>query len=134
MCLFPHCCIQHILYCVVFLFCFSSSCVPYIASFSGLSICDCPFGILGYNNAETNTYSLNMKWALIQTTEGNDDPNIIVFQKSEWSYKTSFSWLFDPKNTTQKPKAKSAKKQYVVLEEIFFFDSQAVDRNKIRIN
>jgi hypothetical protein len=71
-----------------------------------------------------------MKWALIQTTEGNDDPNIIVFQKSEWSYKTSFSWLFDPKNTTQKPKAKSAKKQYVVLEEIFFFDSQAVDRNK----
>jgi hypothetical protein len=33
-------------YCVVFLFCFSSSCVPYAASFSGLSICNCPFGIL----------------------------------------------------------------------------------------
>ena len=33
-------------YCVVFLFCFSSSCVPYVASFSGLSIFDCPFGIL----------------------------------------------------------------------------------------
>ena len=30
-------------YCVVFFF---SSCVPYIASFSGLSIFDCPFGIL----------------------------------------------------------------------------------------
>jgi hypothetical protein len=30
----------------VFLFCFSSSCVPYAASFSGLSICNCPFGIL----------------------------------------------------------------------------------------
>jgi len=28
-------------YCVVF-----SSCVPYVARFSGLSICDCPFGIL----------------------------------------------------------------------------------------
>jgi hypothetical protein len=28
------------------LFCFSSSCVPYVASFSGLSIFDCPFGIL----------------------------------------------------------------------------------------
>ena len=27
-------------------FCFSSSCVPYVASFSGMSICDCPFGIL----------------------------------------------------------------------------------------
>ena len=33
-------------YCVVFLFCFFSSCVPYVASFSGLSIFDCPFGIL----------------------------------------------------------------------------------------
>ena len=28
--------------CVVFLFCFSSSCVPYIASFSGLSILIAP--------------------------------------------------------------------------------------------
>jgi len=33
-------------YCVMFLFCFSSSCVPYVASFSGLSFFDCPFGIL----------------------------------------------------------------------------------------
>ena len=30
--------------------CFSSSCVPYVASFSGLYIFDCPFGI-------SNTYS-----------------------------------------------------------------------------
>ena len=33
-------------YCVVFLYCFSSSGVPYVASFSGLSIFYCPFGIL----------------------------------------------------------------------------------------
>jgi len=33
-------------YCVVFLFYFSSSCVPNVASFSGLSILDCPFSIL----------------------------------------------------------------------------------------
>ena len=33
-------------YCVVFLFCLSSSCVPYVVGFSGLSIFDCPFGIL----------------------------------------------------------------------------------------
>ena len=33
-------------YCVVLLFCFSSSCVPYVASFSGLSFFDCPFGFL----------------------------------------------------------------------------------------
>ena len=33
-------------YCVVFLLCLSSSCVPYVASFSGLYIFDCPFGIL----------------------------------------------------------------------------------------
>ena len=31
--------------CVVFLCCFSSSCIPYVASFSGLSIFDCPFGM-----------------------------------------------------------------------------------------
>ena len=33
-------------YCVVFLFCFSPSCAPCVASFSGLSFFDCPFGIL----------------------------------------------------------------------------------------
>jgi len=33
-------------FCVVFLFCLSSFCVPYIAIFSGLSICDCPFRVL----------------------------------------------------------------------------------------
>jgi len=33
-------------YCVVFLFSFSSSCVPYVANFSRLSISDRPFGIL----------------------------------------------------------------------------------------
>jgi hypothetical protein len=34
------------IYCVEFLFCFSSSYVPYVASFSRLSFFDCPFGIL----------------------------------------------------------------------------------------
>jgi hypothetical protein len=33
------------IYCVVFLFCLSSSCIPYAASFSGLSIFDCHFGV-----------------------------------------------------------------------------------------
>jgi hypothetical protein len=32
-------------YCVLYLFCFSSCCVPYVASFSGFSIFDCLFGI-----------------------------------------------------------------------------------------
>ena len=32
--------------CVVFMFCLSSSCAPNVASFSGLSIFECPFGIL----------------------------------------------------------------------------------------
>jgi hypothetical protein len=35
-----------VLWCVVFSVCFSSSCVPYVSSFSGLSIFDCPFDIL----------------------------------------------------------------------------------------
>jgi hypothetical protein len=34
------------IYCVVFLLCLSSSCVPYVASFSGLFIFYYPFGIL----------------------------------------------------------------------------------------
>jgi uncharacterized membrane protein len=33
-------------YCVVFLFCFSRSCASYVDDLSGLSIFDCPFGIL----------------------------------------------------------------------------------------
>jgi hypothetical protein len=33
-------------YWVAVLFCFSSSSVPYVASFSGFSIFDCLFGIL----------------------------------------------------------------------------------------
>ena len=33
-------------YSVVLLLCFSASCVPYVAGFSGLSIFECPFGIL----------------------------------------------------------------------------------------
>jgi hypothetical protein len=32
--------------CVVFLFCFSSSCIPNVPSFSGKSIFDYPFGVL----------------------------------------------------------------------------------------
>ena len=64
LCLFVYSGVQHILRCVfvffifvlfmavsntyyvVFLFCFHSSRVPYVASFSGLSFFDCPFGIL----------------------------------------------------------------------------------------
>ena len=37
-------CPTHIVLC--FLFCLSSSCVLYVASFSGFSFLDCPFGIL----------------------------------------------------------------------------------------
>ena len=45
LCLLVHSCAQHTL-CCGFLFCFSSSCVLYVASFSGLSMFDCPSGIL----------------------------------------------------------------------------------------
>jgi len=44
LCLFAHSGVKHI--CAVFLFCLSSSCVPYGSSFSGLSIFYCPFSIL----------------------------------------------------------------------------------------
>jgi hypothetical protein len=43
-------------YCVVFLFCLSSSCAPYVANVSGLSIFDCPFVLflifsIGFRNS-----------------------------------------------------------------------------------
>jgi hypothetical protein len=41
-CMLYQCIVVSNTYCVVFLFCFSWSCVPYVASFSGLSIFDCP--------------------------------------------------------------------------------------------
>ena len=44
LCLFAQSGVQHILCCV--LFCLSSSCVHYAASFPGLSFFDCPFGSL----------------------------------------------------------------------------------------
>jgi hypothetical protein len=44
-CLFAYSGVQHI-YCIVFLFCFSLSYVPYVPSFSGQFIFDCPFGFL----------------------------------------------------------------------------------------
>jgi hypothetical protein len=43
LCLFAYLCPTHIVLC--FLFLFSSSCVPYLASFSGLSFFDCSFVI-----------------------------------------------------------------------------------------
>ena len=43
--LVAHSGVQH-RHCVVFLFFFSSSCVPYVANFSGLSRLYCPFSFL----------------------------------------------------------------------------------------
>jgi hypothetical protein len=45
LCLFAHIGVQHIL-CCVFVLCFFVLCTSYVASFSGLSIFDCHFGIL----------------------------------------------------------------------------------------
>ena len=45
LCLFAYSVVQHIL----FLFYFSSSCVPYIVGFSGLSFVDCPFSNIYLN-------------------------------------------------------------------------------------
>ena len=45
MCVCLHIVVSNTYY-VVFLFCFSSSCVPYFASFSGLSFFECQFGII----------------------------------------------------------------------------------------
>ena len=44
LCLLAFSCVH--IYCVVFSLCLSSSCVTNVASFSGLSIFDCYFGIL----------------------------------------------------------------------------------------
>ena len=49
---FVHCGVQHVL--CYMSFCFSSSCVPYVASVSGLSIFECPFSI-------SNVYEKSLK-------------------------------------------------------------------------
>jgi uncharacterized membrane protein len=46
LCLFTYSDVQHILSCVFVCFVFLRLCVHYVASFSGLSIFDFPFGIL----------------------------------------------------------------------------------------
>jgi len=56
-CFFAYGGVQHIMCCVVF--CFSSTCVPYVASSFGLSIFDNPFGSL---------YSLFNRTNIIQMT------------------------------------------------------------------
>ena len=45
-CLFVCIGVQHILCCVFALLCLSSSCVPYVSSFSGMSVSGCPLGVL----------------------------------------------------------------------------------------
>ena len=53
-------------YCVVFLFCFSSSCVPYVVNVSGLSIIDCP-------SVFSNVYSTTGQFC-----------NIFMINKPNW--------------------------------------------------
>ena len=66
-------------YCVVFLFCLFSSCVPYAASFSGLSIFDCPFGILWRIVVHTCDIS-------IHATEGQDIIFVVILKRVNLEY------------------------------------------------
>jgi len=36
---------------------------------------------VGHNYAQTNTNNVNKPWALLQTTGGKDEPNIIFMRK-----------------------------------------------------
>jgi len=59
-------CLLHIVvsntYFVVCLFRLSSSCVPYVVIFSGLSILDCSFGIHFFNNEHRFLNIDSTKW------------------------------------------------------------------------
>ncbi len=37
---------------------------------------------VGHDNTQTNTNKVNKKRALLQTTEGKDEPNIVFMRKS----------------------------------------------------
>jgi hypothetical protein len=63
-------------YCVAFLFCFSSSCVLYVASFSGLSMFDCHF---------FNAY-------LEGAIPLNNSPWYSMLNKIYLSFHTGFTW------------------------------------------
>ena len=78
--------VQHILFCVMFLLCFSSSYVTYGATFLSLSIFDCSFGIfsnvyllaiisLSKLTSEKKTRFLDVSY---ESTEGMDYPKLRV--------------------------------------------------------
>jgi hypothetical protein len=62
LCLFVHSGVQHISWCVVFLFCFSSFCVPMVP----VSL-DCPFVIVP--SVFSNVYSNRMSFVLINNSK-----------------------------------------------------------------
>jgi hypothetical protein len=62
LCLFVHSGVQHISWCVVFLFCFSSFCVPMVP----VSL-DCPFVIVP--SVLSNVYSNRMSFVLINNSK-----------------------------------------------------------------
>jgi hypothetical protein len=68
-------------YCVVFLFCFSSSCLPYVDSFSGLSFFDCPFGIPQrlLNNTFSPTQNQMLRKGKGQINIPSDHLMVIIF-------------------------------------------------------
>ena len=73
-------------YCVESLFCFASSCVPFVASFSGLSFFGCPFGIF-YVYSLLTYFSL----AIINVREngrGNQEWTI-QRNRQHWTHKTT---------------------------------------------
>jgi len=73
LCLFSYSGVQHIL----FLLCFSSSCVLYVAGFSRLSIFDCPFGILERLLTVTQRV-LNVEQELLILQEHPSTPRFVV--------------------------------------------------------
>jgi hypothetical protein len=97
-------------YCVVFLLCFSSSCVPYVASFSGLSLLDYSFDILyrlyTYIHDQLGTRTL-ITSSLLQKPGGKDEPNIVYMWKSKRKSQHRTQNVDTHNRTTQKTKKMS---------------------------
>jgi len=80
------------MYCVVFLFCSFSSCVPYVARFSEISICDFPFRV--FSEVYLYVCSLSIQTPLIDCSLRCSNKRICVYLEYILMFSFSNNILF----------------------------------------
>jgi hypothetical protein len=84
LCLFAHCGAQHTMCCVVFLF--FSTCVPYVVSFSGLSIFIAP-------SVFSNLYYMLVAWSVSMIEYSEKKTTTELSQVTDKLYHIMLYWI-----------------------------------------